>query len=99
MSIREVKPDVWQVRVYWGIEAARPRFLYQVVHGTRADAIAVERKLIAQKGGQLRLAAYNLTLGEFLEAWLIDYIIPYNLKSQQNYSVLGSIENASNISR
>lgn len=77
MSIREVKPDVWQVRVYWGIEAARPRFLYQVVHGTRADAIAVERKLIAQKGGQLRLAAYNLTLGEFLEAWLIDYIIPY----------------------
>lgn len=88
MSIREVRQGVWQARVYIGMEGMRERFAYITIHGKRSDALAAERKLAQQKGSRTRLDAYNLTMAEYLEGWLSEYVAPYRTeKTLKNHAM------------
>lgn len=84
MSIREVRPGVWEIRVYLGIEAGRERYTYATIEGKKADALEMERKLAQEKGNSIRLSAYSLKLSQYLDFWLNEYILPY--RAQKTYT-------------
>lgn len=77
MSVREIKPGLWEARAYLGVVRGEKEFKYKRVYGDKQDALAAERELKDRYGGKKKLRTYNLTTGEWFEVWLREYVAPY----------------------
>ncbi len=87
MSVRETRPGVWEVCAYLGVYDGRKRRGWATVYGKKQDALAAERDMRIRHGGGVKLNVYELTLADYLNLWLIDYVEPYKEASTlENYS-------------
>lgn len=87
MSIREIRPGVWEVCVYLGVHDGRKQRGWATVYGKKQDALAAERDMQIRQGGGVKINAYELTLADYLNMWLVDYVEPYKEASTlENYT-------------
>ena len=76
--LRKRSKDSWTVVVELGRDAVsgQRRQLWRTVKGTKRDAEALLVQLLSQRDSGVDVLPGKLTLGDYLERWLADYVEP-----------------------